>query len=145
MKHISFRLLACLALIVTIAAPAALYAEDAKVYADSTGLAGDGTGPLGGPKNPVPINTVADFTKATDLLPNKTGILIYISKTTGVQWCKYNITDGAWGPPYDCTPGIPSESGLPVASATWWVLGGLLAVALVAVGFVFRFRSAARA
>ncbi len=146
MNHLSHTFLISLLLVILIATPVAVSAQNlSKVYADSTGSAGNGTGPQGGPTNPVRINSQADFDTAINLLANRTGTLVYIFKTSGVQWCEYTITNGVWGPPRNCTPGYPPETGLAVAMASWWVLGAVAAVALVAAGLFLRRRSSARA
>lgn len=136
-----------LVLLVLLAAiPAAVYAQGLKVYADSTGSAGSGAGPLGGGSNPVPINAQSDFDTAINLLTNKTGTLVYIFKVdSGVQWCEYTITNGAWGPPRNCSPGYPPETGTSIAPGAWWILALLAAIALVATGLFLRWRGTARA
>lgn len=146
MKSPTFGLALCLLLVLFVATPMALYAAGTltTVYADGTGTAGNGTGPLGSATNPVRIRTQADFNTAIALLVNQTGDLVHIFDAGGPRWCKYTITNGAWSPPRDCTPGLPPETGEPIASSLYVVAVGAIALLLVTAGLFLRSRSPAK-
>ena len=138
MKRLSFRLLICLTLVILIAAPTLVSAQTlTKVYADSRKAIGTGDGT---PTNPVGVGNPPNFERAIALLANRTGTIVYIFDG---GWCELPVTNGGVGAPTKCSPGVPPETGLPVASSVWWGLGIAAVAVLLGAGLFLQRRHAA--
>jgi len=132
------QLLLCLSLLMFIAAPTAL-AQAQTFYADGTCAVGSRANADGKtPATAVCIGSPPNYATVANLLPQN-GTLVYIF--TG-GYCNIPITNGARGDPA-CLPGSPPGTGAPFAPALLWGLFGILAVALIVVGVIFRRRGSA--
>ncbi len=158
MKNSLLLLALGLMLLFLFAAPAPALAQGnlTTVYADSTGtVTPDNTQPLGTARNPVKLPDLgatgtandAYFAPATDRLQNKTGTLVYIYRSFGTTgWCKYPVTNGSVSLlSFNCSTGVPPETGLPIADSVLWIAGLVLALLLVGSGLFLRSRRPALA